>query len=198
MMNGGFIFFGLLFTYTALTERLLYTFLTSLVFISFPAVLTCFVFHETAHKVTAIRYGAKAYFKCFYWSIPITIISSLFMIIFAAPGGVVIQDWAGKPLNRREQGITAMNGPLTNMIIAGVMLPFVFMELNTVYAIYVFAIGYINAFVGFFNTSIPYGPFDGAIVFRYNKKLWLVLFLVSFLLLIEYIILQPYCNPIII
>ncbi|MDG6975631.1 MAG: hypothetical protein JRN27_06040, partial [Nitrososphaerota archaeon] len=73
-----------------------------------------------------------------------------------------------------ENGKISLAGPLTNVAIAALFLPFFFFGSGVLYAV-----GYIgvqvNIFLAMFN-MLPIGPLDGAKVWRWNLFLWGVVF----------------------
>jgi Zn-dependent protease len=161
-----------------------------LLLISFIGVLTGFALHETAHKLTAMYYGARAKFIASYYGILFAILTSFFFVVFAAPGAVAIDPYSGRPLQRNELGKTALAGPLVNIIIGAL-----FLLLMTLFGVSTFAwmyyVAFINIFLGLFNLT-PGSPFDGGHVFLYSRKVWGVVFVaaaVSVAVLITYPIL---------
>ncbi|MFO7773178.1 MAG: DUF951 family protein [Dehalococcoidia bacterium] len=56
---------------------------------------------------------------------------------------------------------------------AGTGLAVVFLALDTVRPSFLFTLGaYVNTWLALFNL-IPFGPLDGAKIFRWNKGIWL-------------------------
>ena len=62
---------------------------------------TGFLLHELAHKYTAIRHGYQAEFKANMNGLFFTLITSVFGVILAAPGAVMI---SGRPYNPDNPG----------------------------------------------------------------------------------------------
>jgi Zn-dependent protease len=83
-------------------------------------------------------------------------------VVFAAPGAVYISGGGSK----RESGLISLAGPLTNIGIALVALPFFILDIGGIgwIASWVFL---INSFLALFN-MLPFGPLDGKKVFRWN------------------------------
>ncbi|MEK6816862.1 MAG: site-2 protease family protein, partial [Nanoarchaeota archaeon] len=79
---------------------------------------TGFLLHELAHKFLAEKYGCVAVYRADPLMLGITLISSLFGFIFAAPGGVYIMGI----LDKRRNGIISLAGPMTNLILALIFL----------------------------------------------------------------------------
>lgn len=128
-----------------------------------------FIVHELAHKYVAIKYGKYAEFHA---SIPFLILAlfmSFFGTLFAAPGAVVISGYVTK----RESGHIAAAGPLSNIILAVLVLPlFIFMRSGIAGDIIAAFYG-INVWLALFN-MIPLFVFDGAKILAWSKKWYFV------------------------
>lgn len=128
---------------------------------------TGFLLHELAHKYLAEKYGCVAVYKANPLMLGITLISSLFGFIFAAPGGVYILGI----LSRKRNGLVSLAGPMTNIILALVFLATSLLVTSKV-MVSLSSIGFfINAWLGAFN-MIPFGPFDGRKVWEWNKAIY--------------------------
>ena len=143
-----------------------------------------FVFHELAHRETARKFGAAAEYRMWPAGLLTAIVLGIVSggrIIFAAPGAVYISAlkmsrWKAEysSLTNEEYGFISAVGPLANM-----GLSILFLILNAVYPSNLFAMGAaINIFLAFFNL-LPFPPFDGSKVMRWDRKTWLVMFLAS-------------------
>ncbi|MDR2967831.1 MAG: site-2 protease family protein [Methanobacteriaceae archaeon] len=146
-----------------------------------------FIFHEVAHKITAMRYGYWAEYKTWTPGLFIALISSFFGFIFAAPGAVHIY---GQYMSDRENGIISIAGPLTNILLSLIFLAVAIWILSTfpllttsiiaapewAYILFITCVlGFrINAFLALFNL-IPFSILDGAKIFRWNPLIWLVI-----------------------
>ena len=130
-----------------------------------------FVFHELSHKFVARKYGFWAEFRMWPMGLALALFSSLIGFVFAAPGATYI---SGANISKTENGKISLAGPLTNVAIAALFLPFFFFGSGVLYAV-----GYIgvqvNIFLAMFN-MLPIGPLDGAKVWRWNLFLWGVVF----------------------
>jgi len=131
-----------------------------------------FLLHELAHKVAAVRFGQLAEFRADYSMLALAIFAGLAGFLFAAPGAVY---HGGRPISKRQNGLIALAGPLTNVVLVVVFLPLVFAGglLGTVGGL---GVG-INALLAGFN-MIPFGPLDGRKVLSWSK----VVFALSFAL----------------
>jgi Zn-dependent protease len=136
-----------------------------------------FILHELAHKYVAQGYGLWAEFRVNTMGVILTAISILSPLKFIAPGAVVISGFA----DRDRMGLTAIAGPIVNIVITVALLITVPVLART--SIY-FAILYgaaINAFLALFNL-IPFAIFDGRKVYAWNRRYWAAVFVVALLL----------------
>jgi len=143
----------------------------TLIGISLLAVSTGFIFHELAHRLVARRFGYLAEYAMWPAGLLIALVSSLMGFIFAAPGAVVIRPGniiiSTRETEVENMGLISIAGPATNIVIA-----VLFLLLDTIYPNLIFYLGaYINTWLAIFNL-IPFGPLDGAKVFRWNKIYW--------------------------
>jgi len=100
------------------------------------------------------------------------LITSTLGFIFAAPGATYI---SGSNVSERQNGIISLAGPATNVVIA-----FIFLLVGAVGTGIIGDIGLIgfpvNLFLATFN-MLPVMPLDGAKVFRWNKLIWVGVFI---------------------
>jgi Zn-dependent protease len=150
-----------------------------------------FVGHEMAHKFTAMHYGLEAHFRPNYFMILLGVLISISGILFFAPGAVVIESYG---LSRRTYGISSMAGPLTNILVAGAMLPLFYMiwegilVLSDVWALFIFALYTLNAIVALWN-MLPFGPFDGRKILAWSPAVFTIMIVAAGLLTLVYYIL---------
>ena len=138
------------------------------------AALTCgigFVIHELAHRVLARRYGAEAHFVANNGWLVISIVLAFTGFFIAAPGAV----WHRGYLTRRQGGLIALAGPVSNYVLAVLFLLLMFagrvVELPAWLQVLA-ALGFqINGWLGLFN-MIPFGPFDGAKVMEWSQPVF--------------------------
>jgi len=130
-----------------------------------------FVFHELSHKFVAQRYGFWAEFRMWPQMLVLALVTSLLGVIFAAPGATYI---SGTNISKEENGRISVAGPLMNVLIALLFVPFLLFGQG-----FLGDLGYIgvpiNVFLAAFN-MLPIGPIDGAKVFRWSKPLWAAIF----------------------
>jgi Zn-dependent protease len=126
-----------------------------------------FLLHELAHKAVAVHYGQIAEFRADYGMLGLAIVAGLAGFLFAAPGAVYHQ---GR-ITDRENGLIALAGPITNLVLAALFLPLAF------FGGYIGAVGnlgvLVNVLLAAFN-MIPYGPLDGRKVVAWNKVAYAV------------------------
>lgn len=122
-----------------------------------------FVLHEAAHKYVAQHYKKHATFVADYRMLAASILIAFTGIIIAAPGAVMISGF----VSREENGIISAAGPATNILLALVCLPFIYLLDGT--SSLIASMGFvINSWLALFN-MIPFGFFDGAKVLSWNK-----------------------------
>jgi Zn-dependent protease len=144
-----------------------------------------FLLHELAHKFTAQRYGFVADYEASPTGLLLAVGLSVFTngsFVFAAPGAVMIrgkrvpyaQDqnyyWNTRQ-NEKEFAYISVSGAVVNLILA-VLFIMVSLIIADKFVINVLGrAAFINVFLAGFN-MIPFGPLDGAKVWRYNPVLW--------------------------
>lgn len=139
-----------------------------------------FLLHELAHKFTAQRYGYVADYEASPMGLIMAIGLSVLTngsFVFAAPGAVMIrgkwthtEDMYSEPA--KEFAYISISGAVVNLVLA---VLFYTVSLFVTQSGLAFAVlsksAFINVFLAGFN-MIPFGPLDGAKVWRYNPVLW--------------------------
>ncbi|VVC04146.1 Uncharacterised protein [Candidatus Burarchaeum australiense] len=142
-----------------------------------------FVLHELAHKYMAIRYGSWAAYRAWPMGLQLALLTSLFGIVFAAPGATYIYN---PYMSKRESGIVSVIGPLTNIALAFVFLlasPILLVLLPGMVGLMLVGQGIaINLWLAFFN-MLPFGPLDGKKVMDWNVAVWALIIGGTFALL---------------
>jgi Zn-dependent protease len=162
------IMFGTLGTGSNLTPEVLVIF--SIMFVGL------FLLHEIAHKLVAQHYGLWAEFRLIMFGAVLTLVSAIPFspLKIIAPGAMMI----GGSASEEIMGKTAVAGPLTNIILALVLLPIA--RLVSGLVIYIVA---FNAWIALINT-LPILMLDGLKIFRWNKIVWALVFGVALALTI--------------
>ncbi|WP_254841176.1 metalloprotease [Natronomonas marina] len=137
--------------------------------ISMLTVGVGFLLHELAHKVVAVRFGQMAAFRAEYGMLALAIGAALAGFLFAAPGAVYHR---GR-ITERQNGLVAIAGPLTNVALVVVFLPFLLFD-GFLGGVGEFGV-VINAFLAAFN-MIPFGPLDGRKVRDWDLRIFAVAF----------------------
>ena len=146
---------------------------TELLIISLFTAGVGFLLHELAHKIVAVRFGQVAEFRAEYGMLLLAIATALAGFIFAAPGAV---HHRGR-ITKREHGLIAVAGPVTNLAIAAAFLPLFLVPSAFVGRMALYGV-LINLFLAAFN-MIPFGPLDGRTVISWSKLVFAVVFLGS-------------------
>ncbi|MCZ7381523.1 MAG: hypothetical protein O8C64_08165 [Candidatus Methanoperedens sp.] len=139
-----------------------------------------FLLHELAHKFTAQKYGYVADYEASPMGLLMAIGLSVITkgsFVFAAPGAVMIrgkwthhEDIYSEPA--KEFAYISISGAVVNLALAVLFYTaslFV-AQSGLAYAVLTKS-AFINVFLAGFN-MIPFGPLDGAKVWRYNPVLW--------------------------
>jgi Zn-dependent protease len=137
-----------------------------------------FMGHELSHRYVARRLGYFAEYRMWPQGIMLAIFFTLFSngsFIFAAPGAVYFASfWVFKQPTTGEIGRIGISGAVFNMALMFIMIlaSFFYYHWILVYA------AMINAWLAIFNL-IPIGPLDGRKVLAWNRKIWVLAFLIS-------------------
>ena len=139
--------------------------------VSLLTVGVAFLLHELAHKVVAVRFGQVAAFRADYRMLGFAIVGALVGFLFAAPGAVVHR---GR-ISAKENGLIAVAGPVTNLLLAAVFLvPFIVAILTSTGGLLwdIASRGVqINLLLAGFN-MLPFGPLDGRKVREWSNLVW--------------------------
>ena len=141
-----------------------------------------FVLHEMAHKLVAIRFGARAAYEA--WPGGLMLMLGLAIVppligmqspfLFLAPGAVMIY---AHRINRTQNGLISIAGPATNVLIAiGFFVIAVAGALagldpkGPVLTVAMLGVA-VNFFLAFFN-MLPFFPLDGSKVMAWDWRIW--------------------------
>lgn len=143
--------------------------------------LLSFMLHELAHRFSAKRYGLWAEFRLEPYGALITAISIVSPFKIIAPGAVFIVGSAGFDVI----GKVAFSGPFTNIIIiTALYVARLLVPTDMFWAFTILGYGiYVNAIIAVFNL-LPFGALDGKKVLMWSKKVWLLSFALSLILLL--------------
>ncbi len=155
-------------------------------FLGMVAFGPAFIIHELAHKFVAKYYGCWAEFRADPAGLRTGVMIAFFIgFLFMAPGAVMV---AGN-VNRRQNGIIALAGPFSNLILWGIGLPFYILFAGTILG----EVGLLwlvaNAILGAFN-MLPFGPLDGRKIKNWSEPVFWT-FLTIFIALVYYSLLYP-------
>ena len=140
-----------------------------ILFLTLTGMLASFLIHELAHKLAAQRMGYWAEFRLSISGLFMTLLSIILPIKIVAPGAVKV---IGLRFSKEDVGKVALMGPLTNVVQAVIYIAlrrFVAFGSLMYEAMLVLAI--LNLSLALFNL-IPFGPLDGAKVFRWSRSVW--------------------------
>ncbi|MBX8632036.1 MAG: site-2 protease family protein [Thermoplasmata archaeon] len=154
----------LIFAFTIILYRFYSNYLPLDLGIAVVAGFTGFLFHELMHKYFAQKFGAWAEFRSSRFGLLLAFITALLGFLFAAPGAVYISGY----LDRRQNGIVSIAGPLTNssFSILFLLLAVAFSS-NFILFESLAYISFLDAWLGVFN-MLPIPPLDGYKVLRWN------------------------------
>lgn len=141
--------------------------------LSFVTVGVAFLLHELAHKVVAIRFGKIAEFRADYGMLFVAIMGATIGFLFAAPGAVYHQGRS----TLRQNGIIALAGPVTNLVLAAIFAPLAFLAGGFLGSIGSLGLS-INLFLAAFN-MVPFGPLDGTTVKEWSTPVFVAVFVPS-------------------
>jgi Zn-dependent protease len=156
---------------------------------------TGFLLHELAHKFTAQRYGFVADYEASPIGLLLAIGLSIFTgggFVFAAPGAVMIRGkrvpygqheeyYLNKLQVEKEFAYISVSGAVINLILAILFIVISVIIADPLITTVLTRAAFINVFLAGFN-MIPFGPLDGAKVWRYNPILWGIVGIPSILL----------------
>ena len=140
-----------------------------------------FLLHELAHKVVAVRFGQAAAFRADYRMLGFAVVGALVGFLFAAPGAVVHR---GR-ITAKQNGLIALAGPVTNLLLAVVFLVPYFVVLTAgtggILADLATRGLQINLLLAGFN-MLPFGPLDGRKIRAWSTLVWAVVAVPSLVL----------------
>jgi Zn-dependent protease len=177
-LSKSFIAIGLAFTFfyggVNLNNNFFY-----LLIISLLTAGIGFLLHELMHKFTAQYYKCWSEFRSDDNMLIMGILASFAGFILLAPGAVLIHG----NINQRQNGIISAAGPFTNIVIAVFFYLIMLLDINNIISL-IGTLGFkINSWLALFNL-IPVWQFDGAKIFRWNKKTYFLMAIISIILVL--------------
>ncbi|MFW9889332.1 MAG: hypothetical protein ACFFER_14185, partial [Candidatus Thorarchaeota archaeon] len=135
-----------------------------------------FMIHEFAHKFVAQKYGMYAHFRMTVQGYYLSAVAILFAIPIFGTGVMAV----GGVRDIEDYAKSTVAGPFSNLIVAGLL--FIIAEIIVITTGHLaspvqFIIFYgmlLNSFLGVFN-MIPIPGFDGSIIFRWSRPIWVLL-----------------------
>jgi Zn-dependent protease len=142
---------------------------------SLTAAFTGFIAHEMAHKISAQRYGFWAEFRMSPMGLLVSLATAFVGFLFAAPGATIV----GGMGDVREWGRTSLAGPALNLVEGGAFFAagvgtWTVFHSQGLWSI-LLLLAFINGWFAAFNL-IPFGPLDGAKVWRWRRDVWAACF----------------------
>ena len=127
-----------------------------------------FIIHELAHKFVARHYGCWAEFRADPGGLKTGVLIAFFIgFLFMAPGAVMV---AGN-VNRRQNGMIALAGPASNLILWLIGLPAFILYQEGTLGLIVFYWMVANSILGGFN-MLPFGPLDGMKIKNWSEPVF--------------------------
>lgn len=156
-----------------------------------------FLLHELAHKFTAIKFGYWAQFRKDNQMLLVAVaLAALVGVVFAAPGATMIYGQQGREMQKRENGIISVAGPVTNLllcivffviVVIGTMMGYGTVAGTNMVTFLIFEIGLIglsvNAMIAFFN-MLPVSVLDGRKILSWNPAIFAIVIVLAFVILL--------------
>lgn len=137
-------------------------------------VFASFLLHELGHKLVAQKYGMWSEYRMYPLGLGLTLVTSMFGFLFAAPGAVYIRGNVGDESNGR----ISIAGPLVNIVLAAVGIVGCLMFNNSAAVLFLSMFASLNSFLAMFNL-LPIPPLDGSKILRWNKVVWCIAFAIA-------------------
>ena len=156
------------------------------------SVSLAFLPHELMHRYIARKMGCFSRFVLDPFGLMLTLATAIPFIPFKIiiPGYVLISSHYYDPITRKRiEGVSAIAGPLTNLVIAliGIVLlnTIALLRTNQYLNIFLLYLIIVNSWIAFFNL-LPVPPLDGSKIISWKPINWALLFTLSIILLFLY------------
>jgi len=165
---------------------------------------TAFLPHELGHKFVAIRKGQFARYILWVRGLLFTLLTLIIGIGMIVPGFVAIVPMK-RQMDKKDLGLVAFAGPITNVVIGSISLIFGFLTYSgyavdlvgplAMYGLFgipniFILIAQFNALVALFN-CIPIWQLDGKKILQWNKLVYFILVAANIAIVIPTFILNP-------
>lgn len=141
----------------------------SILLLTLAGMSASFLIHELAHKLAAQKMGYWAEFRLSISGLFMTLLSIILPIKIVAPGAVKV---VGLRFSKDDVGKVAFMGPLTNIVQAIIYVALrKFTVFGSAASIILYILAVLNLSLALFNL-IPFGPLDGAKVFKWSRSVW--------------------------
>ena len=144
---------------------------------SLLSVITAFLLHELSHRHVARVFGQVAYFKLWPLGALLALVTSLFGIIFAAPGAVY---YHGYQTDHSISGKISLAGPAMNLLVGTMLAAAGYITSIPDAAFILLQAARLNFWFGLFN-MIPLWQLDGAKVILWSREAFLVAIAIALL-----------------
>ena len=140
-----------------------------------------FFVHEMSHKLTAIKFGARANFRISKEGLMLLLVSLIIGFPILAVGAVFW--WGEAAYSTRLRGRVSAAGPVSNIVLVGIFfiiegIGWIILLQQTDLGVLLILIGtigvWLNTFLGLFNL-LPIGILDGAKVLEWDGRIWIAL-----------------------
>jgi len=143
---------------------------------------TAFFFHELGHRQVAVHFGLQTKFRLLTFGIMLTVIGVVFNLYslttggssfpsLALPGAVVV---LGLSKIDRTTGLCKAAGPTVNLVYGTILFIISFIIPTYPLNLLIGLAANLNFMLGAFN-MIPIGILDGQNIWKWNKKVYIVL-----------------------
>ncbi len=139
-------------------------------------VVLSFLLHELGHKFVAQNHGMRSGFRMWPAGLFITLVTSLFGFLFAAPGAVVINGYPDK----RTNGLISIAGPVVNIVLCAIGIAGCLAFNYSAWVLFFMMLASLNAFLAFFNL-LPIPPLDGSKIVTWKLPVYVVVMAVAVL-----------------